>query len=72
MKKPVDRAALEDAIKAADAIFALSGMPPGCDPEVTAMDKRVLAGELSFDQAAEEFVARAKARAAATTQAKPT
>ena len=64
---PEEQERLRDAMKSADAICALEGM--NRTPAMDEMDKRILAGELTFGEAALEFAARAKAQAVATKAA---
>ena len=56
--KPVDRAATADALKSAAAILALEGMVG--DAEIAEMNQRVLAGEITLDEARRHFVNQAR------------
>lgn len=61
MLPPEKRASLEAALKSAHAMCTLADLEPSAESE--AMDKRVLAGELTPGQAAAALAQAAKARA---------
>lgn len=61
MLTPEERASIQAALNSADAICRLAGLEP--TPASEAMDKRILAGELTPGQAAVALAQAARARA---------
>lgn len=68
MITPAERQSIRAALDAAQASSALEGFAP--TPESIAMEKRVLAGELTLGQAAEAMAKAAKEQAAKANSAK--